>query len=209
MFLGEFAVNTAPPKTSDVLKCAYYYLQNAPTELAAPSILLYSSALSQESDMSDHIRSEPEGELTSKCCRRDVQSPGTARSLLMDPSNFIETIETSPSVGQHFPTGGSFYTGAHGFRIDKQTNVVNTYAEPNDLLSVLNPIPDASFARDRTLSPPDSNCLPGTRQALIKNIQSWLDSSTLRGLQHVMWIYGYVGCGKSSISQTLAEKYAP
>ncbi|KAJ3531343.1 hypothetical protein NMY22_g8194 [Coprinellus aureogranulatus] len=70
------------------------------------------------------------------------------------------------------PYGTSMFTGAHGFRIEQQNNVVG-YTSATDLCSLLNPIPDASFARDRRVSPPDSHCLPGTRQALIKRIQSW------------------------------------
>lgn len=39
-------------------------------------------------------------------------------------------------------------------------------------------------------------------------IESWADSSVFFKTQHIMWIYGYVGCGKSSLAQTVAERYA-
>ncbi|KAJ3538069.1 hypothetical protein NMY22_g5322 [Coprinellus aureogranulatus] len=133
--------------------------------------------------------------------------------------------ERSPVPERPLCTGTNFFTGAHGFKIEQQNNVVSyssamgketpSYskvavltARGADLCSLLNPIPDASFARDRRVSPPDSHCLPGTRQALIKRIQSWVDSSTLLKSQHVMWIYGYVGCGKSSIAQAVSEVYS-
>ncbi|KAJ3533247.1 hypothetical protein NMY22_g7419 [Coprinellus aureogranulatus] len=115
--------------------------------------------------------------------------------------------QPSPVSEQPPHSGTNFFTGAHGFRIEQQTNIVN-YSSATDLYSLLNPIPDASFTRDRRVSPPDSHCLPGTRQALIKRIQSWVDSSTLLKPQHVMWIYGYVGCGKSSIAQAISEVYS-
>ncbi|KAJ3547631.1 hypothetical protein NMY22_g1571 [Coprinellus aureogranulatus] len=125
----------------------------------------------------------------------DVNAP--ALHDASPPSNQLEILR-SPS----------FFSGAHGFRIDQQTNVVHNHAGVTDIFSLLNPIPDASFARDRKVSPPDSSCLPGTRQALIKQIQSWIDGNTLLKAQHVMWIYGYVGCGKSSIAQAIAEVYS-
>ncbi|KAJ3521719.1 hypothetical protein NMY22_g12194 [Coprinellus aureogranulatus] len=33
-------------------------------------------------------------------------------------------------------------------------------------------------------------------------------ATTLLKPQHVMWIYGYVGCGKSSIAQAISEVYS-
>ncbi|KAF6752765.1 hypothetical protein DFP72DRAFT_440154 [Ephemerocybe angulata] len=116
--------------------------------------------------------------------------------------------------------GGRFFEGANQFNVDQQTNigelrighqgdVHNHYLRSNGLED-LNPIPDASYTRNRQTSPPDSNCLPGTRLEVIDKIASWADPSTLLNPSnpHVMWLYGYVGCGKSAIAQAVAEKYA-
>ncbi|TEB25263.1 hypothetical protein FA13DRAFT_1589188, partial [Coprinellus micaceus] len=48
-------------------------------------------------------------------------------------------------------------------------------------------------------------CFPGTRKKVIKKIHSWIDSSLLLNNPHIMWIYGYAGCGKSAIAQVIAE----
>ncbi|TEB20806.1 hypothetical protein FA13DRAFT_201438 [Coprinellus micaceus] len=71
--------------------------------------------------------------------------------------------------------------------------------------SLLNPILDASHTRNRTLSPPNSKCFPGTREKVFKKVDSWIDSSLLFGNPHIMWIHGYAGCGKSAIAQVVAE----
>ncbi|RXW22630.1 hypothetical protein EST38_g3226 [Candolleomyces aberdarensis] len=74
-----------------------------------------------------------------------------------------------------------------------------------DLIEVLQPIPDASHTRDREISPPNSACFPGTRQEVIRAIVSWAKSSLLFNT-HVLWLYGYVGCGKSAIALAVALK---
>ncbi|RXW22625.1 hypothetical protein EST38_g3228 [Candolleomyces aberdarensis] len=75
-----------------------------------------------------------------------------------------------------------------------------------DLIQLLQPIPDASHTRDREISPPNSACFPGTRQEVIQAIVSWAKSSLLWNT-HVLWLYGYVGCGKSAIALAIALKF--
>ncbi|RXW12913.1 hypothetical protein EST38_g12941 [Candolleomyces aberdarensis] len=75
-----------------------------------------------------------------------------------------------------------------------------------DLLRLLRPIPDASHTRDRETSPPNSACFPGTRIDIIRRIVAWADS-TLLWNTHVLWLYGYVGCGKSAIALAIALKF--
>lgn len=77
-----------------------------------------------------------------------------------------------------------------------------------DILALLNPVPDASHTRNRKLSPPDSRCFPGTRKKVLKEIHSWIDSTLLLNRLHVMWIFGYAGCGKSAIAQAICDHYA-
>ncbi|KAJ3532927.1 hypothetical protein NMY22_g7548 [Coprinellus aureogranulatus] len=77
-----------------------------------------------------------------------------------------------------------------------------------DLFSLLNPIPDASHTRNRKLAGPDSACFPGTRKKVLKMIRSWANSSLFLGNPHIMWVYGYAGCGKSAIAQAIAEHFS-
>lgn len=143
----------------------------------------------------------------------------------------LNTNQTEVSTAQ----GPSFFPGAHGFTIENQYNVGHQSIEVRigkacplicqDTNHVadrsytwfsffageqesLNPIPDASYTRNRKLSPPDSSCLPGTRQDVIKTIVRWADSTLLLKQSHILWLYGYVGCGKSAIAQAVAETFA-
>ncbi|KAF6752678.1 hypothetical protein DFP72DRAFT_448948 [Ephemerocybe angulata] len=107
--------------------------------------------------------------------------------------------------------GAHFFQGAHNIAIDTQYNIgqqnIINHGD-RGLLEMLNPIPDASYARNREVSPPNSRCLPGTREKVIKRVTGWVDSSLLLNNSHVMWLYGYVGCGKSAIAQAVAETFA-
>ena len=93
-----------------------------------------------------------------------------------------------------------------------------------ELSQLLKPIKDASHKRNRQLAPPDSLCLPGTRLRLFEEIHSWVkneivvkanpmpnpgsDSQRDGDSVHICWLYGFVGCGKSAIAQSIAEDYA-
>ena len=74
------------------------------------------------------------------------------------------------------------------------------------LSELLRPITNASHTRDRKQAPPDSACLTGTRTGVIKWIVSWVSSSVLIKRQHVLWVYGYAGCGKSAVAQEVSER---
>ncbi|KAJ2913417.1 hypothetical protein MD484_g6996, partial [Candolleomyces efflorescens] len=74
------------------------------------------------------------------------------------------------------------------------------------LIQLLQPILDASHTRDRETSPPNSACFPGTRIDVIRLIVAWADS-TLLWNTHILWLYGYVGCGKSAIALAVALKF--
>ncbi|KAJ3550920.1 hypothetical protein NMY22_g134 [Coprinellus aureogranulatus] len=76
-----------------------------------------------------------------------------------------------------------------------------------DVFSILNPIQDASHTRNLELSPPNSKCLPGTRKAVLSDIRSWANSSLQPNEPHIMWLYGYVGCGKSAIAREIALEF--
>ncbi|TEB18760.1 hypothetical protein FA13DRAFT_1745277 [Coprinellus micaceus] len=75
-----------------------------------------------------------------------------------------------------------------------------------DLAILLDPIPDASHTRNRQLAPPNSSCLPGTRAKVIGKILSWARSTFFTEGQHILWVFGYAGCGKSAIAQAVADQ---
>ena len=52
---------------------------------------------------------------------------------------------------------------------------------------------------------PPPLCHPKTRKKVLKIITGWIDDSYPR--QHIMWLNGPAGAGKSAIAQTIAERY--
>lgn len=76
------------------------------------------------------------------------------------------------------------------------------------IFALLNPILDASHTRNLNLSPPNSRCFPGTRKKVLKKIRTWVNCSLIFKNPHVMWIYGYAGCGKSAIAQAICKHFA-
>ncbi|KAJ3515147.1 hypothetical protein NMY22_g14527 [Coprinellus aureogranulatus] len=76
-----------------------------------------------------------------------------------------------------------------------------------DLFSILNPIQDASHTRNLKLSPPHWKCLPGTRKAVLSDIRAWANGNLHPSESHIMWLYGYAGCGKSALAQEIAVQF--
>ncbi|KAJ3524384.1 hypothetical protein NMY22_g11023 [Coprinellus aureogranulatus] len=76
------------------------------------------------------------------------------------------------------------------------------------LFSLLDPILDASHTRNRKTSPPNSDCFPGTRRGVNNDIMTWANSDMSGEPQHILWVFGYAGCGKSAIAQTIASQLA-
>jgi hypothetical protein len=66
-----------------------------------------------------------------------------------------------------------------------------------DNLKDLNPAPMDSFSR--------SECLPNTRQVILKFVMDWL--TTPSGSENVLWLHAMAGFGKSTISTTVAESF--
>ncbi|RXW18552.1 hypothetical protein EST38_g7303 [Candolleomyces aberdarensis] len=50
--------------------------------------------------------------------------------------------------------------------------------------------------------------MAGTRKGVIEWIIAWLSSSVILLIkkQHILWVYGYAGCGKSAIAQEISEQ---
>ncbi|KAJ7611212.1 hypothetical protein FB45DRAFT_1065901 [Roridomyces roridus] len=63
----------------------------------------------------------------------------------------------------------------------------------------------------KRLNPNDMNaglrttCLPGTRQKLLDEIAEWITVPSATG--NVLWLSGVAGCGKSTISTTISERF--
>ncbi|TEB23323.1 hypothetical protein FA13DRAFT_1416450 [Coprinellus micaceus] len=115
--------------------------------------------------------------------------------------------------------GPNFFANATNFTIGHQvnnniqhTNITVNNIGSQDIQTLLNPLPDASHLRNPKRSPPDAACLPGTRLPLLKSIKSWVGSSALLPTTkddptRILWLYGYVGCGKSALAQTISETF--
>ena len=53
---------------------------------------------------------------------------------------------------------------------------------------------------------PPPKCYPNTREAILRNIMSWITDDASNGSSPpILWLYGPVGAGKSAIAQTIAE----
>ena len=68
-----------------------------------------------------------------------------------------------------------------------------------NLHRLLAPLDNAAYNQGRR-----AKCLRGTREALIAKIEQWMDDGNDRP---ICWLSGPAGCGKSTVSQTVAERY--
>ncbi|TEB20046.1 hypothetical protein FA13DRAFT_281017 [Coprinellus micaceus] len=120
------------------------------------------------------------------------------------PSGFL------PNVGSisHDACYNSPPAGPDARNTASHTLTLPSLVHGSDLVTLLNPILDASHTRNMKVSPPNSSCFPGTRLKVTKKIRSWMDSSLLFAKPHIMWVYGYAGCGKSAIAQEMARYFA-
>ncbi|KAJ3511724.1 hypothetical protein NMY22_g15564 [Coprinellus aureogranulatus] len=144
----------------------------------------------------------------------------------LPPSPLVNTMNSQDQQGSKtvinnrnvYEDGATHLQAVDGGHIVHRGDNMNVYLNGHsvnggtrnrdDLFSLLNPITDASHTRNRQISPPNSACLEGTRKNVIKKIRSWADGTLLFSNPHIMWIYGYAGCGKSAIAQDIAEYFA-
>lgn len=70
-----------------------------------------------------------------------------------------------------------------------------------DLVRLLDPVPNAAYDRAGYVA----RCHDGTRQKLIKEILRWISNDKGRP---ILWLNGPAGSGKSTASQTIAERMA-
>src|ERR1700761_5103941 len=55
---------------------------------------------------------------------------------------------------------------------------------------------------------PPPLCHPGTREAILNDLESWANSAEGQDNPGIRWLYGPAGAGKSAIAQTFAQKCA-
>ncbi|KAJ2931490.1 hypothetical protein H1R20_g5636, partial [Candolleomyces eurysporus] len=81
-----------------------------------------------------------------------------------------------------------------------------TAEDTKSLPELLKPILDASHTRDRKRSPPNSACMQGTRLGVVGKVYTWASNKVIvPGEPNIRWMHGYVGSGKSAISQEVCD----
>ncbi|KAJ3570738.1 hypothetical protein NP233_g4204 [Leucocoprinus birnbaumii] len=127
---------------------------------------------------------------------------------------FISSVtvqERVPSIAlrmnvSELPTNGTF-SGAHSFTVTNPIFLSPQFqAQDNNLESFARQytIPGAHYNSSARFPPP--RCHPGTRDYIVGQTLRWfLDESRSN---HVRWLTGPAGAGKSAIMQTLAEQAA-
>ncbi|TEB28936.1 hypothetical protein FA13DRAFT_681566 [Coprinellus micaceus] len=100
----------------------------------------------------------------------------------------------------------SLYQNASNFSIGAQNVTVHNGTHTAYIGGIEPPqaIPNADHNRNRKISPPDSHCLPGTRNSLRSKILSWAQDP--QSDQVILWLCGSVGSGKSAVAQAVAEE---
>ncbi|RXW17780.1 hypothetical protein EST38_g8082 [Candolleomyces aberdarensis] len=92
------------------------------------------------------------------------------------------------------------------YQVEGDLNHHGSVSAEQSLCNFLLPITDASHTRDRKRSPPDSACFPGTRSKVVVSVNTWARGDvTTVSEPHLRWMHGYVGSGKSSISQEVCD----
>ncbi|KAF5364396.1 hypothetical protein D9757_011907 [Collybiopsis confluens] len=84
---------------------------------------------------------------------------------------------------------------------------VNIYEEGGEKgLSILYRNTSTSASYDAVARYPPPLCHPGTREAVLNDLESW--ASSKNGYKPVLWLHGPAGAGKSAIAQTFAQTCA-
>ncbi|KAF6756566.1 hypothetical protein DFP72DRAFT_1115335 [Ephemerocybe angulata] len=115
-----------------------------------------------------------------------------------------------PSISPASPRSSPGVPGMDSSGSERKQSTPEGEQPLSELHRILKPLPNSSHSRDRQKFPPDSNCLKGTREAVIREISDWATKSKFLGASedsHIMWLHGCVGCGKSAIAQIIAERF--
>ncbi|RXW14833.1 hypothetical protein EST38_g11020 [Candolleomyces aberdarensis] len=107
---------------------------------------------------------------------------------------------SNPSINVLQSSQNTHVENLNAYHVEGDYNV--RAAQDKSLYELLQPIEDASHTRDLKRSPPDSACTRGTRVEVVKKVTSWTaDNISAADEPHILWMHGYVGSGKSAISQ--------
>ncbi|KAJ3545630.1 hypothetical protein NMY22_g2357 [Coprinellus aureogranulatus] len=117
------------------------------------------------------------------------------------------SISDASAIHQHYYGPVNVIGVAHNSNLGVN-HVPGFYTEGSELYTILNPVQDASHSRNLKRSPPNSKCLPGTRKDVLEEVRSWAHSKVLPTVPHVLWIFGYAGCGKSAIALEIAKEFS-
>ncbi|KAM6491073.1 hypothetical protein JOM56_013312 [Amanita muscaria] len=99
----------------------------------------------------------------------------------------------------HFSIGGN----ARFVNIGQQNVTVNnrgTYG-----LDSLKEFVSFSALHDSSAQDPERCCHPGTRRNVLHKIRTWMDDPNAP--EHILWVHGPAGVGKSAIAQTISNLY--
>ena len=72
-------------------------------------------------------------------------------------------------------------------------------------LSFLKEFVSFDALHDSSAQDPKRRCHPGTRETVLKTMRSWIDNPDAE--EHVFWLHGPAGVGKSAIAQTVSHSY--
>ncbi|KAM6501591.1 hypothetical protein JOM56_001568 [Amanita muscaria] len=109
----------------------------------------------------------------------------------------------------------AMFENAHNVRIENApiTNVghqhVNIHRHLNGHgkygLDILEKFVSFSAVHDSSAQDPKRCCHPGTRKSVLHQICNWADNPTRP--EHILWLHGPAGVGKSAIAQTISYLY--
>jgi len=151
-----------------------------------------------------------------------VASRATIKSVMGNQcsANINSAMLSSPT-----PSDLSFYSGhlrsssmsfSHAWDADARGSISNVVSrnqssvninspmlynsnDSDSLALLLSPVPDSTYHSIR------SGCMEGTRQEIIGQIDGWINGGSD---QHMCWLHGAAGDGKSVIARTIAERCA-
>ena len=127
-------------------------------------------------------------------------SSGGARNIIENRGNVAnqalhQTIHGDVHINQ--------LVEGYGLYLEKQANVGHFGCRnESDLLKLLPIATEAAF--NSYGKQHDTLCLDGTRAGVLDKISAWADGDAE---QHIYWLNGMAGTGKSTIARTISQKY--
>ncbi|KAF5365371.1 hypothetical protein D9757_012137 [Collybiopsis confluens] len=134
----------------------------------------------------------PEAEYAGHAC------PGRRKAVeLMDVHGF----DPARAHSSNFSISGGNFNSAGG-----DLNILNEDAEKGLLILFQSTSPSAAYDAGARYPPP--LCHPGTREAVLRDLDSWANFKNAEDRSSIRWLYGPAGAGKSAIAQTFAQSCA-